>query len=193
MAWVGSSIALAIPGGYAVLRPSRSMSGASGSPRAGAAQPPPQQQPWQVVVLADHLTAAPMMGAIACEVPPQVGRVCVLLGCASIDGRAARVFCPRHHPLACLDPFHPGHQLALRWPAPWSVSSAASVHRQTVELWPPTPQVALAWDEGMLLIAGEDGAAAREPLQLTMPPLALVAAGLFVVGICDDGVHVYDR
>jgi hypothetical protein len=45
----------------------------------------------------------------------------------------------------------------------------------------------------MVLIAGEDGAASRAPLQLPMPPLALAAAGLFVVAVCDDGVHVYDR
>lgn len=37
------------------------------------------------------------------------------------------------------------------------------------------------------------GAAVREPLQLAMPPLALAAAGMFVVAVCDDGVHVFDR
>lgn len=33
----------------------------------------------------------------------------------------------------------------------------------------------------------------REPLQLPMPPIALAAAGLFVVALCDDGVHVFDH
>jgi hypothetical protein len=51
----------------------------------------------------------------------------------------------------------------------------------------------LAWDEGMLLLAGEDGAAVRAPLQLPSPPVALAAAGLFVVAVCDDRVHVFDR
>lgn len=37
------------------------------------------------------------------------------------------------------------------------------------------------------------GAAAREPLQLPLPPLALASAGLFVVAVCDDGVYAFDR
>lgn len=37
------------------------------------------------------------------------------------------------------------------------------------------------------------GAAVREPLQLPMAPLSLTSAGMFLVALCDDGIHVFDR
>lgn len=51
----------------------------------------------------------------------------------------------------------------------------------------------LLWDVGLGLVVGPEGGAVREPLLLPGRPLALVAAGLFVAAVCEDGVHVYDR
>eukprot|EP00879_Flechtneria_rotunda_P031553 GHRR01034479.1.p1 GENE.GHRR01034479.1~~GHRR01034479.1.p1 ORF type:complete len:455 (+),score=204.41 GHRR01034479.1:504-1868(+) len=51
----------------------------------------------------------------------------------------------------------------------------------------------MLWEENMVLVTDAAGAAVCEPLQLSMTPLALAAAGLFVVALCDDGVHVFDR
>jgi len=112
IAWVGTSLILAIPGGYAVMRAVPHPPGASTAAPHG----------WQVTVLADHLTTHPLLGVV------------------------------------------PSERLAV-----------------------------LAWDEGMLLLAGEDGAAVRAPLQLPMAPVALASAGLFVVAVCDAGLHVFDR
>jgi hypothetical protein len=117
MAWVGSSIVLVIPGGYAVMRQGARAGAAPGMPLGTPAHPQ-----WTATVLADHLTVFPMVGAV-----------------------------------------------------------------------PPVQLAVLAWDEGMLLLTDEDGTAVRAPLVLGTQPLALAAAGLFVVAVCDDGLHVFDR
>lgn len=122
VAWVGGSLALAIPGGYAIARPPPpSAAGGDGGGGAGAGGATAAAD-WQVTLLADHLTAPPVLAPV-----------------------------------------------------------------------PGARRVVLAWDEGLLLVAGEDGAARQAPLALPLPPLALAAAGAFVVAVCDDGVHVFDR
>lgn len=51
----------------------------------------------------------------------------------------------------------------------------------------------LLWDDNMALVTDPNGVAVREPLLLPMTPLAVAHAGLFIVAMCDDGVHVFDR
>uniref|UniRef100_A0A383VGG5 Uncharacterized protein n=1 Tax=Tetradesmus obliquus TaxID=3088 RepID=A0A383VGG5_TETOB len=118
LAWAGSSLLLAVPGGYQALHPT--------SPHPPTQQQQQQQQQavgYRLVVLADHLSSIqPLLGSI-----PEQG-------------------------------------LGL-----------------------------LLWEESMVLVTDASGAAVREPLQLSMPPIALAAAGLFVVALCDDGVHVFDH
>lgn len=58
----------------------------------------------------------------------------------------------------------------------------------------PSQQLGLLlWEEGLVLVTDATGSAVRPPLLLPSRPLALAAAGLFLVAVADDGVHVFDR
>lgn len=58
---------------------------------------------------------------------------------------------------------------------------------------PAAQQALLQFDETMTLITDSQGAAIKEPLVMPGQPLALAQAGAFVVAVCGDGIHVFDR
>jgi hypothetical protein len=55
---------------------------------------------------------------------------------------------------------------------------------------PSCQQVVLMFQETLALITDSQGHAQRPPLLLPSPPLALGQAGLYVVAVCDGGIHV---
>jgi hypothetical protein len=100
LAWAGTSLLAAVPGGYRALRPTQRPAAAAGAAGGGGGG-------FALTLLADHLSSI--------------------------------------HPLLA-----------------------------------PVPDVGLclmAWERNMVLVTDATGAAVREPLQLPLPPLALVAAG----------------